>query len=131
MSEVIAMGTEKEPIRPSVFSLAIPSNEIASVEEKALDGDPESANRLVSHYQMFAYDKKSALHWARIAAENGSLVGQYNLGFLLHDDPDPNNRRRAIYWLKRVSKSDVKELAEDANILLDKIKENKTKGIIP
>ena len=30
-------------------------------------------------------------------------AGQYNLGFLLRDDPDPRNQRRARYWLKRAA----------------------------
>jgi TPR repeat protein len=37
-----------------------------------------------------------------IAAENGSIPPQLNLGLMLRDEPDPKNHPRAVYWLKRV-----------------------------
>jgi|WetSurMetagenome_2_1015567.scaffolds.fasta_scaffold195481_1 TPR repeat protein len=94
---------------------------MASIEKKALDGDPESADRLGMYYSMVKYDLKSAVYWTSIAAENGSVKGQYNLGVLLRDDPDPKNRRRAVYWLRRVSKKGDKDTVRRANRLINEI----------
>jgi TPR repeat protein len=68
---------------------------------------------------MAHFDLKSAVYWATIAAGNGSISGQYSLGYLLINDTDPKNRRRAVYWLKRVANSNDKDAAKHANFLLN------------
>jgi TPR repeat protein len=115
----IAMGEEGRPI-PTIYGLLIDDKDIPIFEEKALDGDPEAARRL-STFHGIRGERVQSIYWATIAAENGSVVGQYNLGFLLRDDPDPKNRRRAIYWLKRVSASDDRYTAALAMQLLEEI----------
>jgi TPR repeat protein len=115
------MAMDEQNKTPGLEVFFINEKEMASVEKKALDGDPESADRLGMYYSMVKYDLKSSIYWTSIAAENGSVKGQYNLGVLLRDDPDPKNRRRAVYWLKRVSKSDNKDTARRANRLIDEI----------
>lgn len=127
MSFIISTGTttmseQGKPVA-GIHGLAIAEKDLPALEEKALDGNPEAARRLSSFYDMVRNDRKQAVYWATIAAENGSVVGQYNLGFLLRDDPDPNNRRRALYWLKRVSESDDKHAADLAIQLLKEISE--------
>ncbi|HWR59592.1 MAG TPA: hypothetical protein VN328_11955 [Thermodesulfovibrionales bacterium] len=114
---VIAEGDK--PL-PTVHGLAIPNEDIPAFEEKALDGDPEAARRLATFYMIRGQDAP-AVYWFTIAAENGSIIGQYNLGFALRNDPDPKNRRRAVYWLKRVAQSDDKGSAKMATSLLEEI----------
>ena len=120
----LTMSGQGKPI-PGIQGLVIDEKDLPSFEQKALDGNPESARRLSSFYDMVRNDRKQAVYWAMIAAENGSVVGQYNLGFLLRDDPDPKNRRRALYWLKRVSKSGDQHAADMAIQLLKEISEKR------
>lgn len=102
--EGTSVMAEREKPVAGISGLAIAEKDIPVFEGKALDGDPEAAQRLCSFYHIRG-DRSHAVYWATIAAENGSVVGQYNLGFLLRDDPDPKNQRRARYWLKRAAES--------------------------
>jgi TPR repeat protein len=104
LGEEASVMAEREKPVAGVSGLTITEKDIPAFERKALDGDPDAARRLSSFYQIRS-DRSQAIYWATIAAENGSVVGQYNLGFLLRDDPDPKNQRRAIYWLKRAAES--------------------------
>lgn len=90
-----------------VHSLIIPEAELASLEHEALQGSPDAAFRLHRYYQSVRLDFKEGLFWAQIAAENGHPVGQYNLGFILRNDPDPRNRLRARFCLDRAADNGV------------------------
>ena len=98
VSIAAAMSQENKPIA-GIHGLAIDDKDISKLEVMALDGDGESAHRLALHYQMVQPNRKLAIQWATVSAENGSLHGQYMVGFLLRDDPDSKNRRRARFWL--------------------------------
>jgi hypothetical protein len=86
-----------------VHSLIIPDVELPKLEREALKGSPDAAFRLYRYHQSVRLDFKEGLFWAQIAAENGHPVGQYNLGFLWRNDPDPRNRLRARFWLERAA----------------------------
>jgi TPR repeat protein len=100
----IGLSVEDKPI-PGLAGLGIPEKDLSAFEERALGGDAEAAHRLSTFYSMVRYDPKQCLYWTAIAAENGSIPAQVNLGLLLRDDPDPKNRRRAVYWLKRAAET--------------------------
>jgi hypothetical protein len=115
VEETSLMANSEKPV---VGIMTIAEKDIPTIGEKAIDGDPEAAQRLCSFYHLRG-DRTQAIYWATIAAENGSVAGQYNLGFLLRDDPDPRNQRRARYWLKRAAEGGdetaaalLKELSE-------------------
>jgi TPR repeat protein len=82
--------------------------EVKALQDKALNGDPKAAFRLSLFYDIYRRDYKEGDFWTMIAAENGDPSGEYNFGFKLKDDPDPKNRQRAIFWLKRAAKHGVK-----------------------
>ncbi|MCZ4303328.1 hypothetical protein O4G98_01145 [Zoogloeaceae bacterium G21618-S1] len=92
---------ESERSVSSVHGMALDGSEIKRLASDALDGSGDAARRLALHFLVAQGDREEGLYWAIIAAENGDIIGQYNTGFLLKDDPDPRNRQRAIYWLKR------------------------------
>jgi TPR repeat protein len=85
--------------------LEIPQNELPEQEDEALNGSSEAALRLSQFYDMVKMDSKKGTYWAQIQAENGSADGQYNYGFHLYNDPDPNSRLRARYWLGLAAKN--------------------------
>jgi hypothetical protein len=94
--------------------------EVKLLQDKALKGSPEAAYRLYFYYAIYRKDHSEKLYWVRIAAENGYPGGEYALGFELRNDPDPRNRQRARFWLKRAAKhgeklaaSLLKELPEE------------------
>lgn len=94
--------------------------ELKVLQDKGLQGDPEAARRLFLYYDLYKRDYKEGYFWKMIAAENGNPSGEYNYGFVLKDDPDPRNKKRAIFWLKRAAKHGVtlavsllKELGEE------------------
>ena len=57
--------------------------EIKILQGKALKGSPEAADRLYLYYELDRRDNTETLFWEKIAAENGSPKGQYNLGLRL------------------------------------------------
>lgn len=80
----------------------IPSGEYASVEQQALEGSPDAAHRLAVQYEALMQYTET-IFWGTIAAENGSQVGAYNVGFRLAHSPDAKQRLRGRYWLKKVA----------------------------
>ena len=71
----------------------------------ALDGSIESARKLYLYYSMINANREREIYWATIAAENGGVSDQYNLGYILSNDPDLGNQRRSIFWLKKSAKA--------------------------
>jgi len=103
--------------------VTLDSTTLKKLSVQALDGSAEAGRKVSIHYLMTQGDRKKAIYWALIAAENGDSVGQYNVGSLLMDDHDPNNRRRAVYWLKKALDQGVSRAQE----LLDEIQSKGTK----
>ncbi len=115
---LMAENEAQQPI-PGVHGVALDEASIRRLSDLALDGSGEAARKLAIHYQVAAYDPEKALYWAIIAAENRDVVGQYTAGFLLKDDPDPRQRRRAIFWLKKAAEQG----SEPAETLLMELEE--------
>ena len=76
---------------------------LGELSRLALEGSGEAARRLSTHYLMARNDRSQAVYWALISAENGDVGGQYYVGYLLKDDPDAKNRKRAIFWLSKAA----------------------------
>jgi TPR repeat protein len=55
------------------------------------------------YYALIVSDRGKYEYWTTVAAENGSPIGEYNLGHLLADRGGGADRRRAIYWLKKAA----------------------------
>jgi TPR repeat protein len=76
---------------------------LEKLKTEAIDGSPDAAIQVERHVAMIQGPSKEALKWALIAAENGSVDGEYTVGFILRYDPDADSRRRALFWLRRAS----------------------------
>lgn len=91
-----------ENVLSPIAGVVVPADEYAEVERQALAGSSEAAFRLARQYESTARYVE-AIFWGSIAAENGSQVGAYNLGYTLAGSPDPKQRIRARFWLRRAA----------------------------
>jgi TPR repeat protein len=99
----------------------IDAAEIPWVREEAPKGSGEAALRLEKFYGAIVLDMKEWQYRLTIAAENGSVVGMYNLGQYLRDKGEPESLVRARYWYERVAKSGQQPLADEAKRRLEDI----------
>jgi hypothetical protein len=88
-------------------SFAIPDDQIPTFKMNALLGNPEAAHKLTLYYRWFHVNRTDELYWTTIAAENGSPDGEYDLGFVLAEDPSQKNIRRAEFWLNKAKAAGV------------------------
>jgi TPR repeat protein len=91
-------------------AFAIDEAEIPRVRAEALGGSGDAAIRLANNYG----DTPEGSYWTTIAAENGSVVGMYNLAQFLRNKYETESLIRARYWYERVVKSGEQPLADDA-----------------
>lgn len=117
----VSMAQNSPSATIGLQGVALDSISVERLSKQALEGSGEAARRLSRHFLMAQGNREEAKFWAVVAAENGDVLGKYDAGFLLKDDPDPRNRRRAIFWLKQAaSQGDslagelLKELGEAA-----------------
>ena len=95
--------------KPQIILIAalIASNASAScdadcLKQKALFGDPQAA--LMMAEQSIKSNRNDMIYWYRIAAENGSVVGQSNYGvFLVSESKRSDECVRALFWLKKAA----------------------------
>lgn len=108
---------------PTSSEIKIPESEqLPLLKNQAMSGSQDAALQLAVWYMKFPSGKDSHAYWAQVAAENGSMVGQFNFGILLlADESDPLNRVRARYWLAR-SASQGSTLAQAQLAKLDEPK---------
>jgi TPR repeat protein len=87
---------------PTSTVLAAPPTpkQITMLVDEALAGSAIAAKKLITIYKD---DEKVIRYWRVIAAENGDLVEQYNLWFVLSKERNPLSQKRALYWLKRAA----------------------------
>jgi TPR repeat protein len=77
--------------------------EIQKLEHEALQGATEAALRLHFFYEYEHLDPAKSFFWAHISAQNADPMGQFEFGVMLSKDPDPKNRQRARFWLKKAA----------------------------
>jgi TPR repeat protein len=94
-----------EPLPPAapaarVKAFVLTAEEVAVLKKGGLLGSAEDAKRLALFYDMAEQNQEQGLRWYTICAENGDVVCQYNLGFLLSKADNEDERLRARYWLE-------------------------------
>jgi TPR repeat protein len=97
--------------------LVVPHADMPALRDEALAGSPDAALRLYRHYKAIAVDSEQARHWARIAAENGSPIGQYSFAFELLERKAPDDGVRARFWLRRAAEQGNTRAREVLNAL--------------
>jgi len=96
---------EDDEFLPGVYQ--IPTENVAATRKEALEGSPDAAQRLYDYYAMYLLDRKEAIYWAQISAENGNPAGQHAYGSRLLKLGDEESKMRALYWLRRAAGSGV------------------------
>jgi TPR repeat protein len=87
---------------PGLSGAVLDEGRLAKFKAAAIDGDGQLALRLSAHY-LLTGDRKNAIEWARVSAENGHVDGQYQVGYLLRETDDADARRRGVFWLKKAA----------------------------
>lgn len=100
-----------------MHSILVPAKEYPALVQDALAGSGDAAFRLSVHYSMTARVSEE-IFWATIAAENGHQIAAFNLGAQLANSPNPKQRLRARYWLKKVVSSRDQQLSDSAKGVL-------------
>ncbi len=95
--------------RPSRY--AIPVDQLQVVERAALLGDAAAAQRLAGYDLLFGKSEggREEAFWTEIAAQNGFVVSQYNLGYRLSCSRSPRDVLRSRFWLERARASGSKD----------------------
>ena len=102
---------DNKPINPSSVFI-IEKSDLPKLEKEALLGSSEAAFKLYQFYGFYILDYNKSLYWVQIAAENGHVIGQHNLAYLLYNTSDINNKLRAKYWAKKSALNGNKEADE-------------------
>jgi TPR repeat protein len=107
-----ASHTDKPVFGNSGFE--IPEADQPKLEKMARSGDQDAALRLAAYYT-WSFGAESGrvrkFYWLQIAAENGSPMGEYNLGFALSLGGPSQDLTRARFWLKKAHRDGVSPAA--------------------
>lgn len=92
----------------------ISDEEIHILEEKATNGDKNSAFKLYQYHMFVSLDQDLEFKWLEIAAENGHPIAQSNLADLFFTQ---GNKEKAIFWAERAHRNGamLPEVASQSN----------------
>jgi TPR repeat protein len=79
------------------------THQVRELTIEALDGSGPAALRLSRFYSNVAINLDEALKWALIGAENGDANCQYTAYAFLDKRMVSDDRRRALFWLKKAA----------------------------
>jgi TPR repeat protein len=117
-SAIFLIGCRSRPTLHTNANCNLSEQQVADFTSKAQAGDGVAAWRLCEYYGFIKYDNASMLRWMKVAADDGSLAGQYNLAHEYEGAFDSSMRDldKARYWYQRAAdQGDVnakKKLAE-------------------
>ncbi|WP_325370531.1 hypothetical protein [Dyella sp.] len=77
--------------------------QVKKLTNEALDGSGKAALRLSRFYSNVVTNLDEAMKWAIIGAENGDANCQYTAYAFLDRRMSSEDRRRAIFWLKKAA----------------------------
>lgn len=108
----------------AVSSLTLRPDEVIKLSDEGWNGSGEAALRLSLYYGSVKLDLDRSEYWTTIAAENGNAVAQYNVWVQLSESSNADDKKRAIFWLKKSAKQGY----SDAKLELQKIEKSKSPG---
>jgi TPR repeat protein len=73
--------------------------------KQAEDGNNQAAFRLYLYYSCIKLDRESAITWLALAATNGNVAAQYDMGMMYDGGiyPDLTDIKKAKYWFEKAS----------------------------
>ncbi|UNP29230.1 hypothetical protein [Lysobacter gummosus] len=81
----------------------MPADELNAAKKDALSGSAEAAKKLYEYYERGRLEYDESFKWLTICAENGDMVCEYNLGFVMARKPGEENALRGHFWLARAA----------------------------
>jgi len=90
-----------DKIISAVSSLTLRPDEVIKLSNEGWNGSGEAALRLSLYYGSVKLDLDKSEYWTTIAAENGNAVAQYNVWVQLNESNNVDDKKRAIFWLKK------------------------------
>jgi TPR repeat protein len=81
--------------------------EIQKLKMQAGKSDVRAAYRLYTYYLFSENGMPEAMHWLRVAAEEGYPLAEYNLGALLRESDSSQDKKEARLWLAKAAKDGV------------------------
>ena len=92
-SDVKVIGLEAD--------LDLRSDQVVTLTDEALRGSGEAGLRLALYYANVKLDLSKSEYWTHISAENGNAVAQYNEWVELSQSEKADDRKRALFWLRK------------------------------
>ena len=97
-------GARADEVILASESYYLSKSEVAASSAAALAGSSDAAVKLMNFYWMSGKkDIPRAKYWAVIGAENGSIEAQFRAWQTLSISRNPDEQRRAIFWLKKAA----------------------------
>ena len=98
---VPAVAADSQAFSEQEFVLT--PQQVTKLTDEALDGSGPAALRLSRFYSNVATNLDEAMKWAIIGAENGDANCQYTAYAFLDRRIFTEDRRRALFWLKKAA----------------------------
>ncbi len=93
---------------------------INRIKQNALLGKNNDSYKLSTYYLNNKNDKKEAIYWSRIGAQNENEKCQYEYGKYLLIKNDEYSKIRGLFWIRKA----INNGSAEAEILLNEIREN-------
>lgn len=88
--------------------------EVMELEQKALKGDTEAANRLALYYRYYENDEEGTLKWHQVGAKFNDPAAYRNLGFFYMTNHKYGDDEKAAYWFKKAIQDGNPAVVKDA-----------------
>jgi len=116
LTEKHGLGVDYNPLMPNRRTEK-EEKESSDDPMKAKAGDAQAAYRLFKYYYWEKIDEKIGMHWLRVAANQGHVMAQYNLGSILIRSTDPQEKSEGLKWLQLTEKHGMGARLSDYNSL--------------
>jgi TPR repeat protein len=105
MSACSSYKNDKSHVIYTNASSYLSNEQIAEFTRKAQLGDGEAAFALARFYGEIKQDQTKEIEWMALAATNGVVAAQYNMGMAYDGEihPDLTDIEKAKYWFKRAA----------------------------
>ncbi|MGO4703403.1 tetratricopeptide repeat protein [Dyella sp. 2RAB6] len=113
-----------DEIISAVADLTLRPDEVIRLSDEGWNGSGEAALRLSLYYASVKLDFDRSEYWTTIAAENGNAVAQYNVWVQLSESSNADDKKRAIFWLRK----SAMQGDPDAKLELQKIEKSISPG---
>jgi TPR repeat protein len=103
-----------DEVRIIAMGWALESEQVKDYAKAAMEGGADAALKLALHFTSGLESNPSLSdYWMLIAAENGSAIAQYNIGYSYRRSNSLCLRHRAVFWLKKAAAQGVENAVHE------------------